>query len=715
MNGRSSDAWRLFLASFLGLFVELALIRWIPSAVHVVGFFTNLVLIASFLGLGAGMARPAPEDRSVWGLLFRMAVTVAILGAIHITNPEVTLPAGGDYGLNEATVDVGVSIPLPLILLAVFGLAVWTMIPLGRLIGAYLDRVERIRAYSFNVAGSLIGVAAFSVLAWGSLPPEAWFAVVFVGVLLLDRRISYGVPILGVAVVLVALRLIDSDGFRDAVSWSPYYEIITTPIATTGDLHDGFVMDVNGQFLLSGLDLGPEAPDVTITDRSVADDVELLKSYYSLPFQMRTPGRVLVLGAGAGNDVAAALRNGAEHVTAVEIDPLVLEMGRRYHPEDPYGSPRVTTVLDDARAFLNGTDDRYDLVLFATLDAHGLLSGAANVRLDSFIYTIESLRAARDHLADDGVLVLSFGPFREDVQLRQYEMVRAVFGRDPIYLLHRNGHRTLLAGATDGLELDPLPPGWRRITAGEVVAASERYPSATTPATDDWPHLYIRERRIPTEYLGVLIGMLLIAALLVWRTFRAARRLDGQFFFLGAGFLLMETKSVTQFALLVGSTWQTNSLVFVTILAMILAANVYVLKTRARPTVAVLYALLIAIVIVSYVWPIAAWHVGSGAGTYAAAAISLGIPILLAAVIFAVAFRTARLATEALASNLIGAILGGTLEYLSLAFGIRALSLLAAAMYLAAFGFWIRERSRAEPSEDIVIDGSAPTEAAAAT
>jgi len=689
----SSIAWKLFLASFLSLFVELALIRWIPGTVHVVGFFTNLVLIASFLGLGIGMARPGPTAASVWRFLYRLAVVIAILGVVHIVSPDVSLPRGGDYGLNEIGVDVGISIPLPIVLVGVFALAIWVTVPLGQLVAAHFDEMERIRAYSINIAGSLAGVGAFSLLALGSLPPEVWFGLALALALILHRRWSYAIPIAVIVGMLFALHVNDSDRFRNDVSWSPYYKVVTKPVSTSGGLSDGFVIDVNGQFLLSGLDLRPEASLVGRAKPSVARDVEILKSYYSLPFQMRSPGRVLVLGAGAGNDVAAALRNDARHVTAVEIDPLVQELGMTYHPEKPFDSPRVTAVLDDARAFLNRTSERFDLIIFATLDAHGLLSGAASVRLDSFVYTMESLRSARDHLSENGVLVLSFGPFREDVQLRQYSMVRSVFGRDPIYLLHGNGHRTLITGATDGLALDPLPPEWRRITSQEVARGLARYSWAARPATDDWPHLYIRDKRVPTEYVGVLAGILLLSVVLVWRSFRGTRRLDGQFLFLGAGFLLMETKSVTQYALLVGSTWQTNSLVFIVILATILAANLYVLTRLKRPRVALLYGLLVTALIVSYVWPISRWDVAPGVGTYAAAAVYLGVPILLAAIIFAVAFRNARLGSEALASNLLGAILGGTLEYLSLAFGIRALSLLAAAMYLAAFGFWLRGRA----------------------
>ncbi len=694
--GGAADAWKLFLASFLSLHVELALIRWIPGTVHIVGFFTNLVLIANFLGLGIGMARPVPARPSVWRFLFRLAIVVAVLGVVHIVNPEVSLSQGADYGLNEVVPNVGMSIPLPLILTAVFLLTTWMTIPLGQLVAIHFDGMERIRAYSINIAGSLAGVAAFSLMAWQGLPPGVWFGVALAFVLLFDRRLVYAFPIFLIGVVLVALLVHDSDGFRTHVRWSPYYKVVTKPISTSRNLSDGFVTDVNGQFLLSGFDLRPEASLAGKASPQVAKQVAMLKSYYSLPFQLRPVRRVLVLGAGAGNDVAAALRSGAEHVTAVEIDPLVLGLGREHHPERPFDSPRVTSVLNDARAFLNRSEERFDLIIFATLDAHGLLSGAANVRLDSFVYTEESLRAAREHLTDDGLIVLSFGPFREDIQLRQYSMVRSLFGRDPIYLVHSNQHRTIITGAIDQLSIDPLPSEWRHISTAEIAQQLQRYPYAARPATDDWPHLYIREPRVPTEYLGVFAGILLISLLLVWRSFRGTRTLDGQFFFLGAGFLLMETKSVTQYALLVGSTWQTNSLVFTVILATILAANIFVLTKLERPRVPLLYLLLLSALIVSYAWPISRWHVAPGAGVYAAAAVYLGVPILLAAVIFAVAFRGSRIGSEALASNLLGAILGGTLEYLSLAFGIRALSLVAAAMYFIAFTFWAYGRRTAE-------------------
>jgi hypothetical protein len=100
-----------------------------------------------------------------------------------------------------------------------------------------------------------------------------------------------------------------------------------------------------------------------------------------------------------GNDVAAALRAGVERVDAVEIDPAILELGAALHPERPYNSPRVRLIADDARSVFAKSPDQYDMVVFGLLDSHTLLSSMSSLRLDSYVYTVESLRQARGLLA----------------------------------------------------------------------------------------------------------------------------------------------------------------------------------------------------------------------------------------------------------------------------------------------------------------------------
>lgn len=701
---------KLFVASFLSLFVELLLIRWIPSTVHVVGFFNNLVLIGCFLGLGLGMASPVDVRTAGLRASLGLTVTVVILGIMNWLSPTIVIPKGADYGLNEITMSTTLQIPLTAVLVCIFGLVVVCAIPFGQLVSAYFDKLPRLQAYSVNIAGSLTGVLMFSLISWMSLPPYYWFAIVILALFHLTQQRRDILILAPVFVVLFVNFLQDSSFGLRTVRWSPYYKLAATPVTRPEqgkpELKDGFTVEIANQFLLSGFDLRPDQPIPESTTPRMREGIEICRSYYPFPHQLKPAKRVLVLGAGAGNDVATALRFGAEHVTAVEIDPLVMDLGRRHHPERPYQSPKVRAVVNDARAFLNTTDEKFDLILFATLDAHGLISSVGNVRLDSFIYTKESIEAAKRRLSDDGLLVLAFGPFRGDTQLRQYKTIESVFEKKPLWFLHsQNGHRVIVAGAIDLIRQQKLESVWKLYTEAGIARQLAKYPYAAIPATDDWPHLYIREKAVPFEYLTVLAGILALSVVMVLSRFRTGFRIDGLFFCMGAAFLLVETKSITEFALLVGSTWQVNSAVFTSIMIMILLANLLVIKFRRQIPIAACFVGLFVLLFLGFLMPVSAWATGGGTGRLALAGLYQTAPLFLAGIIFAATFAAARVGSVALASNLLGAVVGGTTEYLSLAYGIRSLNLLALAFYAAAFVFWIRHAKKAKDrDEDVSIE-----------
>jgi spermidine synthase len=103
--------------------------------------------------------------------------------------------------------------------------------------------------------------------------------------------------------------------------------------------------------------------------------------------------------------VAIALEHGAGRV-AVEIDPRLQQLGVELQPQRPDQDPRVEAHIDDGRAFLQRTDRRYDLVLFALPDSLTLVSGQSQLRLGSFLFTREALAEARDHLKPGGVFTM---------------------------------------------------------------------------------------------------------------------------------------------------------------------------------------------------------------------------------------------------------------------------------------------------------------------
>ena len=96
--------------------------------------------------------------------------------------------------------------------------------------------------------------------------------------------------------------------------------------------------------------------------------------------------------------MAIALSKGAKHIDAVDIDPRIMDIGVEKNPDHPYDDPRVTRHVNDGRAFLETTDTKYDLILFALPDSLALVTGASQIRLESFLFTEQALTAARDHL-----------------------------------------------------------------------------------------------------------------------------------------------------------------------------------------------------------------------------------------------------------------------------------------------------------------------------
>jgi hypothetical protein len=157
---------------------------------------------------------------------------------------------------------------------------------------------------------------------------------------------------------------------------------------------------------------------------------------------------------------------------------------------------------------------------------------------------------------------------------------------------------------------------------------------------------------------------------------------------MGAGFLLLETQVISRLALYFGTTWQVNGIVVGAILVALLISNAVIEKLpRVWPrwwTFAGLFGgLLLAYVIPFGRIPGSAAFVGwLAAGLFA-------IPVFFAGILFASEFRAAESPSAALAANMLGAVVGGLLENVSLITGMRALLIVAIILYCFA-GFALR-------------------------
>jgi SAM-dependent methyltransferase len=418
---------------------------------------------------------------------------------------------------------------------------------------------------------------------------------------------------------------------------------------------------------------------------------------YFVPYDragFESPDDVLIIGAGTGSDTAIALAQDAGHVDAVEIDPRIQQIGAQRHPDAPYADPRVTVTIDDGRAFMERTDALYDLILFALPDSLTLVSGQSSLRLESYLFTRQAMESARDHLKPGGVFAM-YNYYREDWLVdRLAGTLAAVYGHSPcLDAVGEVGRLAVLTIANGPAAIDCDTP-W---TAQDSAAAA-------SPATDDYPFLYLRSRGIPDIY-QIALTLILAASLLAVRVVAGPLTPMGRYldlFAMGAAFLLLETKSVVQFALLFGTTWFVNALVFTGVLVAVLAA-IEVARRVRLPNPAYLYAALLAALAVGWLVPVDVLLTLDVGPRFALAVIVWFTPIFIANLVFAERFRSVEASNVAFGANLLGAMLGGVLEYVSLVTGYQALLLLVAALYAAAFiarsvhlGFGERSLARAQ-------------------
>jgi hypothetical protein len=685
---------RLFLTTFVFLYAELLCIRWIPAHVRFVAYFTNFILLASFLGLGAGIL----SARRGWvrlGLLTFPWVLLAVVILVATTRFELRIESAGVlyYGASEeGTAPAENALVLP----AAFLLVALLFACLGRPIGLLLTEVRPpLRAYGLDVAGSLAGIAAFYYLSLTERPPAVWFGGLTVALLVLAgfRLRNLVLTLVPMAAVIAIATAIGGENW-----WSPYYRVGLT--AMQGH-RNAWVLTVNS------------------IGHQILQTAEEKEPFYRVPYETFGDGtfkRALIIGAGSGSDAAVALRHGVQQIDAVEIDPVISRLGRRYHPDQPFSHPGVTVHVDDGRAFLRRSREQYDLIIFALPDSLTLTSQFASLRLESFLFTEEAFQEARARLAPGGALVL-YNFYRETWLLRKLAgMLETTFDAPPYVVSYGGWGRAavLIAGPrlSDSLparpdldrpyseeppegqalslEDDPdavLLPVLGRGLLGADNPAGEAELTAVSPATDDWPLMYLRIPSLPRVYLAGLGMVALCAVGLVtglagrgaWRGFNA------QMFCLGVAFMLLETRSLVTFALLFGSTWLVNTMVFFAILCSVLLAVGLSAWLRIRPT-PILYGALFAAALTAYLLPPDAllW-IEPAPARYAAASVVAFLPIFLANLVFAGSFRlTGREADLAFASNLLGVMVGGMLEYTALLFGYRNLLLLAIGFYALA-------------------------------
>ena len=711
---------RLFLLSLLGLYFEMLMIRWLSSEIRIFAYYKNFVLIACFLGFGLGAALCRRRIHTIAMALpmtfFTILVAAPIPGMHDAVVKLTTL-----VGMTSQTQIWDISTPdhiayraLGIAIVSVaplFACIVFTFIPLGQMVGSMLEIAPRgSRAYTTNVVGGLVGIVLYTLTCFLSQPPAIWF---FLGALLFGI-VFFKHPrpllVLGGTCLLVAAALAFWTSKSSSIFWSPYQKLSLTPIRQNDELVS-YYLNTNDSWYQQIVNLSPDFLD---RHKDLIGKENPKFNPYNAPYLfMASPQSVLVLGAGMGNDVAAALRNTKAEVTAVEIDSLILKLGERLHFERPYQSQRVKIVNDDARSYIQNSNDKFDLILFSLLDSHTTASSFSNIRIDNFVYTQEAIARARDLLTPAGLMIIKFQVNNPWIGERLSGLLQHVFHVQPIEVMfvshYGTGGSFYIVGSPQAMGRIARDPSLAKL----LRAVPQPHVELTT---DDWPYFYQKERGLPTAVLGMGGFLICFCWLLVRRLLPSKQEQLGQpwaihFFLLGAGFMLLEAHIISKMALLFGTTWVVNSIVVSGLLILIVFANLIFERWNSFP-LAFPYIGIISAAVLAYLIPLRALLFHDLIVRIVVATFVLCLPVLFAGMVFIRSYSEVSFSGAALGWNLIGAVFGGMLETISQATGLRALLLIAVGLYL---GSWFarkkvaamnrEEADRSAYAEELVLAG----------
>jgi Spermine/spermidine synthase domain len=678
----------------LSLFLELAVIRWQGTIFEFFAFYKNYGLLACFAGLGLGYAlcrsdNGIPLNLSLPLLSWQAGLLIFLRFGLPTRSLEM-IPFREQLNMGVPAAKPVQIAAVYLLLTVVFLLTALAFIPVGQLCGNLMERKSQLSAYGLNLFGSVLGVCLIFLLSFLWTPPVVWFGLSGLALLFFLTRTSKSLFVgMGFATLMTLILVWPVNPLWNKV-YSPY-QLLEIGYTDTGFMQ----IRAAGTYYQRVYDLSEAA-----LPANGNPELRLMRDYYELPYRIGVkPNEVAIVGAGSGNDVAAALRSGAQHVDAIEIDPAILLAGKANHPEKPYDDPRVQPVVNDARSFLRNSRKRYDIIVYGLLDSHTLLSHASSVRLDSFVYTVEGLREARSHLKDTGVLSLSFSVLNNDLGAKIYRMMREAFdGQEPVCLFAAGN--TIFLQSKNGRLVVPAEV----LSKEGVVEQSAMYRSLAIRvdlSTDDWPFLYMPRRIYPVSYV-VMIGLVLLLSVVLHASFfhEKPQTTLWPFFFLGAGFMLVETKAITELGLAFGNTWHVIAITIASILVMAFLANAIVQWLRiSSPYLS--YLLLFASLVLGW------WVARSGGlpSTFAGrvgTAIVLTCPLFFSGIVFSALLSRQSRISSVMSMNLLGAMCGGILEYNSMYFGFRFLYLLAMGLYAAALlsgGLVGDKRSLATTSE----------------
>lgn len=263
-----------------------------------------------------------------------------------------------------------------------------------------------------------------------------------------------------------------------------------------------------------------------------------------------TGPRVFLLGAGAGQELKAALMYGASYVVANELNETVNQLNLTRYSEYNGGifkDSRVLVVGGDGRKALSQTTGQYDIIQIFSVYLSANMALGLSPHAVSYLFTEESLNEYIDRLSDDGILQLNQFRYRKLLQmlsavwkkrkeaddLRRHIFVIESSNKDDFLttVLFKKSRFTsdeaaklkwLFQDSVSGDEsYDWTEHPLNDLTKNSFFAHEELYKK---PITDNWPFFAYNGKSYFNEYglnqitFWVAMGLLLLVGIFLLRT-----------------------------------------------------------------------------------------------------------------------------------------------------------------------------------------------------
>ena len=675
------------LAAGLGLFLELSIIRIHSSYFQLFAYFKNISLLSCFLGLGIGYSMSNKKLTSLAWVFPFLAAQIIFLYLLKNTPVTAFMqnPISEQWAMGQSIAKGVVHLSAIYgFLLLIFIFNAMCFVPLGQLVTKFMVLTDPLRAYGYNLIGSILGVLIFTLLSFFWTPPIIWLSLGFIFYLVFAyfSKLPKFLSTFSFIAILIVITAVNKSDTENRDFYSPYQNISVK----FENGNDGSPITIKSSHIWF------QSP-LNLSNNYYQNINQSWYNFYNFPFNItdKKPESILIVGSGSGNDVAAALRNNIKKIQAVEIDPVIGELGKNFHPEKPYSSEKVKFVINDARNSIKYSNEKFDMILYSVLDSHSNLSGKGGIRLDSFVYTAEAFKESRSKLKSDGYLVLSFAISTKELGIKINKMLKNAFnGINPIVLTSAKDSGKFERGIyifviSENIDQFTKIDDSNFSKSNIFLDYGNKF--KIDISTDDWPFFYMVKKVYPISYVTVILLIFICSYFFVKKVNNLNyKNFSPTCFFLGAGFMLVETKGITEAAKIFGGTWIVISIIILLILTMAFFANLLISKNIKFKEVTI-YSLILFSILISYLVSLLNIENYSLNLARILTPIFLTLPIFFSGLAFSNELKKLNSPSIALSSNILGALFGGLLEYNSMYFGFKFLYLFATIIYILSFVF----------------------------